>query len=274
MERALIKEFAHPDTVDDELRVHSLICKARLRHVDGVDAETEMNRLTGEPFTSLMNGGFNLLHSFIAAKIGGHAWNDETVEWIMVEGDDKLDGLNDSESLMKAAQLLGLKIKFITDGPLTNHDFLGRHHIWDGTKIVSVCDFWRTMKKFHLSARPTGVCTPRQLLKAKCLSYLATDSRTPIIGALAWSLLQQVKDEDATKALEVFKARMQLSPIGVKDLCNLGPPRLRHELIAGFSAVTGLSIPVIIGTHECYLKGIYVQMTDPELSLLDRYAPV
>jgi hypothetical protein len=259
MEELLVIEFSHPDDVEESVQALRCIINGGGNHVDGIRVRhIGAQRRSGEPFTSIMNAFYNLYHSWIACPCNRCFW--ELCDLIVIEGDDKIDGINTPQQLLRAADVIGLNLKVEYVGDITCGFFLGRCHGFDSNgKMVSMCDFWRTLKKFHLSSRPPGQAGNDQLLLAKCLSYLSTDYRTPAIGMLAWSLAQRLRTTTPVFTKEQTY-RLEHGNISITDMLNSGPPVLDDLLTAQYAYINNVPLNLLITLHNAYRDGYYPQI--------------
>ncbi|APG76654.1 RNA-dependent RNA polymerase [Hubei orthoptera virus 4] len=108
----------------------------------------------------------------------------------LVYGDDgafpALPGLK--EKLEIVSKQLGLKIKLDVSKVGEPLPYLGRFFVDPKTCKDSFQDPIRTISKLHLTANKT--VTPEQALANKAHGYLATDSKTPIIGTWAAKVIE------------------------------------------------------------------------------------
>jgi hypothetical protein len=270
IEKELIKVFCDPMYVDWVLSVWSTLLRNSSQFAAGVKVSGILCRLSGEPFTSLMNFVFNLFHSWLAWM---QQHSDDTAFWsnldhLFIEGDDKLDGLNDCPSLEKAAVDLGLILKVEYEGPLAHANFLGRVHISFGDTFLTCAGFWRTVTKFHLSARGAGSVTGSELARAKGLSYMATDYRTPVIGALAWLMHKQNRDAVLSdSALRVHRWKLGLTSISVEDLALKPAPPFLVDVANLYGLACGVSLKTLQDAHDLAIHGIWPVMFLPPVPL-------
>jgi len=121
-------------------------------------------------------------------------------------GDDGIDADLPPGAHLWAANKVGLKLEAdIVSRGNRGVNFLARYYspeVWTGC-LDSMCDAKRQLSKFHTTVRLPNTVTPAQKLVEKCMSYVATDSNTPVIG-------------------EYCKRVLLLSQIKLKTLLGLG----------------------------------------------------
>jgi hypothetical protein len=107
-------------------------------------------------------------------------------------GDDGIDAQLPVDAHTWAAGKVGLILEASTvSRGCRGVNFLARYYastVWTGC-TDSMCDAKRQLSKFHVTVRLPEGCTPEQKLVEKCMSYLATDSNTPVIGAFCKRVL-------------------------------------------------------------------------------------
>jgi hypothetical protein len=100
-------------------------------------------------------------------------------------GDDGLDADLPPTSHAWAADRVGLVLEAQTvKRGFRGVNFLARYYspeVWQGSPN-SMCDVKRQLSKFHTTVRLPANVTPEQKLVEKCMSYVATDGNTPVIG--------------------------------------------------------------------------------------------
>jgi hypothetical protein len=258
IEKFFLRELCDPHWWPMIETVYDRLCKTLGVHVDGVIVRGVLQRMSGEPFTSLFNFVFNLYHSWVANRLAGRSdeyfWSN--LDLLFIEGDDKMDGMNSISDLEEAADSLGLTMTVEYQGPLKWAKFLGRTHTCVNGIVRSHAEFWRTLSKFHLSPRPPGSADADGLLKAKCLSYLATDYSTPVVGAVAWTALQRVKQATVDKGTEkLFGRRFRLGNLGARDLLNKPFPELDPERARQYAFVNNISSSCVFEAHDICRSG-------------------
>lgn len=276
LEEALIRRLADPLWVDRIVQVWKLLQKNVMAFASGVVVRGIVQRLSGEPFTSLMNFVFNLFHSWMAwsrTRPTDEFWSN--IDQLFIEGDDKLDGLSSTEDLVSAAESLGLVLKVEYEGILGLAPFLGRVNVPLPHGVTSCCDFWRTMTKFHLSASNAGEMNRAGLARAKGLSYMATDYHTPGIGALAWLLAKQNAGAIVDTSIKrVVKNRMVMSGIGWEDLSMKPPPKFDLGLANIYGLQCGVSISNLRRIHDSAVSGVWPLLVSPIKESTTGFLPV
>jgi len=156
----------------------------------GVLYKTLWSRLSGSPWTSLMNTFDNALMAYIALRTSGRTKQEAWDSLGIYGGDDGLTAdvqKNLYESVCKKAGLL-LKAETI---PCNNPvPFLGR--IWYGVWTVglkSISDTKRQVMKLHVT--PSDERTPDLVvLYRKALGFLLTDYKTPLLSHWARAIIR------------------------------------------------------------------------------------
>ncbi len=107
-------------------------------------------------------------------------------------GDDGLDANLSAKSHQWAAGKVGLVLEVnIVERGHRGVNFLARYYsptVWEGLPD-SMCDVKRQLSKFHTTVRLPANVTPEQKLVEKCMSYVATDGNTPVIGGFCKRVL-------------------------------------------------------------------------------------
>jgi hypothetical protein len=246
-----------------------LVVESLMIHVDGWIVEALRQRFSGEPGTSIFNGLFNLFWQYHAASLTHRT--EEFLTWanlslMRVEGDDGLDTFNEIDELLRAGVHLGLTVKIDDKPDLLLASFLGRVHGVDRFgKFRSLCDLPRALKKYHLSARPAGPSSRLGLLASKSLSYLATDYRSPVIGAVAWSCLRR-SGMPTDSELSVNRERFGLSDLAISDLRDLPAPVFDQNLAATYAHHYHITIPFQRDLHERWVAFGYGADQPPPLT--------
>lgn len=100
-------------------------------------------------------------------------------------GDDGLDADLHVHCHKWAADRVGLVLEAATvERGFRGVNFLARYYspeVWTGS-LNSMCDVKRQLSKLHTTVRLPANVTPEQKLVEKCMSYVATDGNTPVIG--------------------------------------------------------------------------------------------
>jgi hypothetical protein len=251
MERKLVAHICGEEGLKDFDSCLRLLSEAQIVHVDGWKVAAPMQRFSGEPGTSIFNGLFQAFRIFLTCVVAGHTFD---TSMFFCEGDDGLDGISSAFEAELVSRYLGLELKCEEHSTVLTTTFLGRHNAFVHGKLTSCCDFDRTLRKFHLTARPAGYHGGWQsLLAAKSLSYMATDYRTPVIGAMAWAYWQWHRQYLHPSALTVNDIRLKLSGYNVEDIKEWGPPEFDDELAVTIAYHTGKSISYLRHYHHAYL---------------------
>lgn len=218
------------------------LAKAVFNHVAGLRGLAPGREIfSGEPPTSLYGTVINLVGRTLgrAISIHGVPTTQEGLDCLIpfvekslsevdpmtvtdyVQGDDGI-GTDCPEGAMVASfAILGLPYEE-EFGDRTNTAYLNRMFTESGD---SCCDVERAMRKFHLSSRSTYQHSAEALLLAKSLSYVATDSRTPVLGAMCWAFVQRNRSAGLSEdAMKLFRQRFSQADLSINDLMNLGAP--------------------------------------------------
>lgn len=230
-------------------------------HVRGVAYTTVGRRCSGDPNTSIGNSILNYFCHWVA-------WRDMP-NWASVhEGDDGLAFLSNpppdyAERLERAATLLGLRIEVISHIELEQAKFCGRTlHLDHLGAIRCQCDFNRTIPKLGSTVTPTNNARdPRlfrkQLLVAKCMSYLMTDHSTPIVGAFCAAVVRAAHSDGlATPPARLFDRKHAMAISGqelsdVHTLAHTAHSDFDHRM--AFYATTGIA-PALQERFEAYYR--------------------
>jgi hypothetical protein len=124
---------------------------------------------------------------------GGRLSPEEAFKQLGIHlGDDGLDADLPTGCHKWAAGKVGLVLEAaIVERGFRGVNFLARYYspeVWEGSPD-SMCDVKRQLSKLHTTVRLPANVTPEQKLVEKCMSYLATDGNTPVIGAFCKRVL-------------------------------------------------------------------------------------
>lgn len=151
----------------------------------GVQYSVAGTRASGDAHTSIANGVINRFAIWACLR------NIDPSTWVSFhEGDDGVIHCDQHVTqtivdYLPYAGFLGFKLKIVTPPSHAQAVFCGRFTCPDCFR--ERCDLPRALAKFHTSFKQGE---PQSLVLAKALSYFATDSHTPIMGRLCWSLIQ------------------------------------------------------------------------------------
>lgn len=153
-------------------------------------------RASGDAHTSIANG---VLNRFIIWACLRHLPPEKWTSFH--EGDDGVintdaDVTADARSSLAFAGLLGFKLKVVVPPCHAMANFCGRFTCPECH--VEQCDIKRTLTKFHSTTRQGDA---KSLALAKALSYWSTDSHTPVIGTLCWSIITNLSPKVAHRLL-------------------------------------------------------------------------
>lgn len=159
------------------------------KHRNGVQYSGPMMRLSGEPATSIGNALINNFTTWLSfgSRFGANVPGGCDGYVSFHEGDDGIVGVKrGTEYDIGVAKQLGLNLTVEVHTNLSDVKFCGRFLVGES----SVCRIAETLRRFHLS--DTNCSNTLGVLKAKALSYWATDSRTPVVSALAYVILRDL----------------------------------------------------------------------------------
>lgn len=126
----------------------------------------------------------------------------------LLYGDDGAHAADDGllEAMELVARQLGLRLKCEVVARGQPVPFLGRYFVDPCTMSDSFQDPIRTLQKIHLT--PNRELTPAQAMANKAYGYLATDSKTPLIGTWSRKILELTGCKGMREATheEIFKA--------------------------------------------------------------------
>jgi len=153
----------------------------------GVTYNIEGTRCSGDAHTSLGNGLINAFITFTSLS----ALTAE--EWTSIhEGDDGVIGVVETahQAALNGLQIipfLGFNVKQDVYNQIDDVSFCGRHYYSTPDGFREHADVLRSLDKFHTTV---SNCKAMPLIRAKAMSYYATDATTPLIGPLCYALLQ------------------------------------------------------------------------------------
>lgn len=212
--------------------------------------DIEGTRCSGDAHTSIGNALVNLFNAWLSSRLIPEGECKD-----VVEGDDgakgfmkKWQGLIDFS--IKQLTYLGFRVKVNYSPVIEDITFCGRFMTETPLGLVSFCDPFRTLDKFHVT------CSNNEhlagLLKAKSMSYLDTDGNTPVVGPLVWALRNVLKDVklsgSVVRAARGMRRHIVDQNFKVLEKRNIKPVIL-PEVRAAFAHRTGMSIPEQIA-HE------------------------
>jgi len=215
LERVLMKRMFkteyHVELSDLMRSQHSLPGKTR----NGVQYDTGLSRLSGSPETSLFNTVLNAFTAYLAYRMtpsehGGYKTPAEA--WMslgLYGGDDGLSADLPDWAARKAAAMVGqvLTCERTPRGEV-GVTFLARHYgpdVWFGD-CNSVCDYKRTLSKFHVTVAMPSNVTPADKLFEKAYALHLSDHSTPVIGVFTASVLKHFKKRKYENLLRIWNS--------------------------------------------------------------------
>lgn len=156
----------------------------------GVPFKPGYGTRSGSPQTTDGNTLICAFVVYVAYRMMGRTPKEAWDSLGLYYGDDGASAADEglAEALEKAAELLGLKLKCDMVERGKPVPYLGRFFVDPCTSEDSFQDPVRTLSKIHTTA--SRELTPAQAMVNKALGYLATDSKTPVIGAWARQILR------------------------------------------------------------------------------------
>lgn len=247
----IVKRWAHPDEKDECLKAIKDIDESVMKHCDGITMKVKGQQYSGQPGTSFLNTIINAMVSWYAADCPDDYFNHGGAgEALRCSGDDKIVGRTTAEREINACQHFGLVLKVETMGNILDLAFLSRYYYINGDgNLRSHCDFFRLIKKIHLSARFPGLRF-KELLVSKYLSILASDYDTPYISALAYYMVITYGEPGQKLKL---KYGVDLAP---DDILARGPPPYNPYCAASLAKHCGLNTGDLREWHEQASNGL------------------
>lgn len=221
----------------------------------GVRYKVEGTRCSGDAHTSVGNGLINaFIIWFCLRHLPRQAWTSTH------EGDDGLIGIRDGykqSALDGLAHIpfLGFDAKQDCYNQLDDASFCGRHFYHANGQLQEHADVMRSLVKYHTT---TSNCKDLALIRAKAMSYYETDSTTPLIGVLAYALLQATEGHVSFSSLK--RARLADDRWSVRDLrfdFNAKRPLRQISWEARLSVARRTNITP---TEQIILESAYLQM--------------
>jgi hypothetical protein len=216
---------------------------------------SELQRLSGESMTSVSNG---LINAFVMWLSQGEP--SLTNLQCFAEGDDGLVPEIPGVDYVHTATLCGLELTLIPHHNFFTANFCGRFL----TQTGSMCDFMRTMSKFHLSSN-VGLDRKRLLL-AKSLSYLATDYNTPVVGAMCWAFMQKLKGLKPIFTHDYVR-RKDLVDIHVSTFYSMPPPVFDRSTAYQITWIHDISFNSLAALHANWVA--YGQGRNPRFITIE-----
>lgn len=230
----------------------------------GIKYSTE-SRGSGDPFTSIGNGLINSENTFAClADIDG--WD------ALHEGDDGFIGVDeehadDVEAALDELVIFGFTIKISKHNQIDDASFCGRHFYTAGAEVLDHADILRSLDKFHTSV---SNCKSQSLLLAKAMSYYHTDSNTPLIGILCYSLISVLRPKVSFSAYKRSARVISSTRYSVLDRVDFHAKCAKPDITwqARLSCLRRTGIPI---SHQMQLEQAYLSMiTRGEVLVLPR----
>lgn len=256
--------------------------RASIKHVDGLTLKlSERQCWSGEPATGVRHSCNNFIFqvvcrichdlgvtspdevdcAFLLREVRRICASYSKETWfVQTHGDDSI-----SASPVKAAVIEGVAKWFgweatVEQGIPNTVGYLSRFLCGGRT----VADVRRSLIKYHLSASTSGkVNTPQALLVAKSLSYMSTDHRTPLLGAVAWAHFTRNKHVIPAFTRDMER-RCGLSDLSLGDVARFRAPAFNDELAVTVSLSCGISVRDLRGYHHAWIQyGLGGKMPPP-----------
>jgi hypothetical protein len=215
----------------------------------------ELQRLSGESVTSVSNGMINAFVMWIAQ---GKPSLENFLGFF--EGDDGLVPRIPGVNYVKTATAYGFDLTLNTHFCMFTANYCGRFLTHNG----SMCDFMRTVSKFHLSSNTSQ--SRESLLLAKSLSYLSTDYNTPVIGAMCWAFVQRLRGTKANYSHD-NQRRLRLSGVHIPSLYDLPAPEFDRTIAYQITWIADISFKTLQSLHQAWL--LYGRGYSPYFSIIE-----
>jgi hypothetical protein len=204
--------------------------------------------MSGVPWTSSANGILNLIiNSYLAMN---HKYPTQNVDFLvrealtfrgLFEGDDGL--FEDVGQTEKAARDLGVKLDLIR---CRDYSFASFCSMVAPRGETSLCyDFRKAFTNFTMlpaKYKDASETKCMALIRAKAMSYKYMYGNSPIVGAMAYKLLEMTKSIDYRPALDVLDERKrELVAKAADSKCAKEVPEISAYSRHIYSAVFGIS---------------------------------
>lgn len=156
----------------------------------GVRYNSGEGQKSGSPLTTVGNTLVTAFFFFATLREDGYDPTEAFDNIGLMYGDDAVNGRISKSSAEKVASCLGLSIKIeavLRGQPLT---YLGRTFIDPWSTDTSMQDIKRTLSKIHTSVTNSSEVSSKTALLWKCMSYLITDAKTPILHVYCEHMLK------------------------------------------------------------------------------------
>lgn len=245
--------------------------RAKIRHVDGISLSlSERQCWSGEPSTGVRHSCNNFIFQVVCRIVNDLGLDcpsevdptllihrvreicasyDRRTWFSQTHGDDSIGNTPVRPQVIEnVAAWFGWEAT-VEEGIPNVTGYLSRFLARDRT----VADVRRSLVKYHLSASTPGkVNTPTALLVAKSLSYMATDHRTPLLGAVAWAHFTRNKHVVPAFSADASR-RLDLRDISIDDVASLGPPKFNADLAVTVALSCGINYQQLERYHDAWV---------------------
>lgn len=233
----------------------------------GVRYDIEGTRCSGDAHTSVGNGIINAFLTFSCLR------HIPRTYWTSVhEGDDGVIGVTQHlpAALIGLSFLtnLGFSVKQDVYNQIDDVSFCGRHHYTVHGEIREHADVLRTLAKYHTTV---SNCKSMALIRAKALSYYSTDSTTPLIGPLAYALLQCTETVSFSSLKRAWNANDRWLTNGTQVDFTAKHPLKPISLEARLSVYRRTNITP---AEQMWYEAAYLQMAERKTILVPPRIPV
>ncbi len=192
LELRLLCRMYHPRYHAEISRLHALQYQRPVVTTEGVHYELGFARGSGSPETSCFNSVSNKFIAYLAFTNAGCSPHQAYLQDGMYGGDDGLTFDTTVADLVAAAKSVGQVYESEMHEYGTPIKLLSRYYsgdVWTGRQD-SVCDIYRALRGFNLTAKLPDDITPKQKLYEKACAYFRTDGNTPVIGDYVRAVLE------------------------------------------------------------------------------------
>nr|WPR18204.1 MAG: RNA-dependent RNA polymerase [Skomarfal virus 5] len=217
---------------------------------NGVKYSSGSSRLSGSPVTSDHNTLINAFTSYVALR------NEHTPEkaWELMGlycGDDGVDRPQVEKYMEKVAQTLGLTVKLLVHKRFSPVDYCGRYFVDPWTSNDSFADFWRTIRRAHISFSDQPIDIARV---NRAAGYLVTDGKTPVISNYFRKMAANLQPDEE----KMIKDEMM-------RYGNAWPQENAEDIRQAVCAVSGLDSDTLRKVEEEIDKAMTIDDVPPRL---------